>query len=161
MASESLKSDVLRQFLHLPLAMRDADAKLSCMRMLILMLLVLPSAALSTDRVVTPLEFEAMVLGQTLTYSVNGQVYGAEEYLEGRRVTWSFLNGDCAEGTWYSQGTQVCFAYEELPSPQCWQFYEREGQLSARYENDPLATELYELGRTTEPLACLGPDVGV
>ncbi len=141
--------------------MRDADAKLSSMKWLVLMLLACPSVAFSTERVVTPAEFEAMVSGHTLTYSINGQVYGAEEYLDGRRVTWSYLNGDCAEGVWYPQGTQICFAYDGLPSPQCWQFYESDGQLSARFENDPLATELYELGRTTEPLVCLGPDVGV
>ena len=76
-------------------------------------------------------------------------------------MRWSFLDGDCPEGEWYASGEQICFVYEDVPSPQCWQFYMRNGKLMARFENDPDGTELYETRRQDEPLLCTGPDVGV
>ena len=38
-------------------------------------------------------QFEAYVEGKTLYFGQNGQAYGVEEYLEDRRVRWSFLDG--------------------------------------------------------------------
>ena len=121
----------------------------------------MPVVAFAADRPVSPSEFEAIVAGRTLSYSTRGVEYGAEEYLNNRRVRWSYLNGDCEEGSWYAKGPQVCFIYDDLPSPQCWQFYLRDGRLLARFEDNPEATELYELDRREEPLMCLGPEVGV
>jgi len=141
--------------------MRDADAKHGRMRVLIFLVCALPSAIFAADRPVSPSEFESIVTGKTLSYSTRGMEYGAEEYFEGRRVRWSYLDGACEEGQWYPAGEQVCFVYDELPSPQCWQFYMRDGRLLARFENNPEATELYELDRRDEPLMCLGPKVGV
>jgi hypothetical protein len=108
----------------------------------------------------TPEEFEARVTGRTLTYSADGMAYGAEEYLEGRRVRWSYLDGECQDGRWYVSGQQICFIYEGIAGPQCWQFYSRDGQIMARFENDPVQTELYETSKTDEALYCLGPKVG-
>lgn len=99
--------------------------------------------------------------GKTLTYSTGGAAYGAEEYLEDRRVRWTFLDGECQEGRWYVSGDQICFVYEDIPEPQCWQFYASGPRLMARFENDPMQTELYETSRQDEPLMCLGPKVGV
>ena len=130
------------------------------MRSLFLLLaLALPAQA--ADVLVSPTEFESLVTGQTLSYATAGSEYGAEAYLDNRRVRWSFLDGHCSEGHWYPSGTQVCFVYEDIPETQCWQFYLRNGRLMARFENDPMATELYETSRRDEPLMCLGPDVGV
>lgn len=129
--------------------------------MLVFFLFALPGIGFAAERPVSPLEFESIVTGKTLSYSSGGLEYGAEEYLEGRRVRWSFLDGECEDGEWYPAGEQVCFVYEGLASPQCWQFYMREGRLLARFENDPAATELFELDRRSDPLTCLGPKVGV
>lgn len=106
-------------------------------------------------------EFEARVTGKTLTYSSAGTAYGMEEYFNGRRVRWSFLDGDCQEGRWYDSGQQICFVYEDIPEPQCWQFYASDGRLLARFENDPGQTELYETSKSSEPLICPGPKIGV
>ena len=141
--------------------MRDADAKLDLMRMLIFLIFVWPAMAWAQDRPVSPSEFESIVTGKTLSYSTHGVEYGAEEYFDGQRVRWSYLDGDCEEGEWYAQGSQVCFVYEGVSAPQCWQFYLRDNRLLARFENNPLATELYELDRRTTPLICPGPKVGV
>lgn len=130
------------------------------MRFLIaLLLLTLPASA--ADRRISVEEFEALVTGKTLSYASQGTEYGAEEYFENRRVRWSFLDGECTDGRWYVQNEQICFVYEDIPSPQCWQFFLRGGRLLARFENDPAATELYETRRRSGPLQCLGPEVGV
>ncbi len=131
------------------------------MRNLFLFFFGLAGAAHGADRTVSPAEFEAMVTGKTLSYATGGIDYGAEEYLDGRRVRWSFLDGQCQDGEWYPAGDQVCFVYEAIDGVQCWQFYMRGGGLMARFENNPEATELYEMRRMSEPLLCLGPEVGV
>ena len=76
-------------------------------------------------------------------------------------MRWSYLDGECHEGEWYVAGDQICFVYDEIPGPQCWQFYLRGGRLMARFEDDPAATELYETAQDNEPLYCLGPKIGV
>lgn len=105
--------------------------------------------------------FDAYTRGKTLFYGFEGQAYGAERYLDGRRVIWSFLDGDCKHGRWYEQGGQICFVYEDRPDPQCWTFLQRPGGLVARFRNDPQATELYEAGTGAQDMICHGPKVGV
>ena len=102
-----------------------------CIRMRNLLMIALLSASVANaaDQPVSPSEFEAIVLGKTFAYSNGGAAYGAEEYFENRRVRWSFLDGDCQDGEWYVSGNQICFIYEVIESPQCWQFYLRNGRL--------------------------------
>ena len=121
-------------------------------------LAALPAAA--EDRKLGPTEFERLVTGTTILFQSRGQEYGGEEYMDNRRVRWSFLDGECVEGTWYAKGSQICFAYEDYPSDQCWQFYLRGNRLVALFEDDPEATELVEFSRRDTPLYCLGPEVG-
>lgn len=112
----------------------------------------------------TPLSadaFEAETTGRTLSYSAQGAEFGVEEYLPGRRVRWSYLDGQCEDGEWYPIGDMICFVYEDIPEPQCWSFYRESDGLVARFMNDPAATELYETSRRSTPLQCLGPEVGV
>lgn len=122
------------------------------------------AAAPQTGAAQSPLSaeaFEALTLGKTYTFAESGTPYGAEEYLPGRRVRWSFLDGKCKEGHWWEEAGMICFAYEDNPSPQCWTFFSDGGGLSARFENTPGQTELYEVGRSDAPLMCLGPEIGV
>lgn len=112
----------------------------------------------------TPLsaaEFEAYTTGKTLNYGSGGFDYGIEEYLEGRRVRWSFIGGDCQYGEWYPSGDMICFVYEQIGMPQCWTFYVGQNGLTARFENDPEATALVETRQSRDPLICLGPTPGV
>ncbi len=115
----------------------------------------------AAERPMSPAEFEAMVTGKTFTYSVGGQAYGAEEYHSNRRVTWTFLDGECQMGEWYVAGEQICFVYENIESHQCWTFFMSGGRLKAQFGDDPEATTLYETAQSSEPLMCLGPEVGV
>lgn len=106
-------------------------------------------------------EFDAYTQGKTLYYGRGGVAYGAEIYHKNRRVQWSFLDGQCKEGSWYEDAGMICFVYEDRPDPQCWSFAESAAGLIARFENDPTSTELYEAQDSNEELLCLGPKVGV
>ncbi len=104
--------------------------------------------------------FDRYTQGKTFYYGSRGAPYGAEEYLENRRVRWSFLDGRCQEGEWYEESELICFVYENQSEPQCWSFEIGAQGLIARFENDPAQTELYEVEQSDEPLYCMGPDVG-
>lgn len=106
-------------------------------------------------------EFETYVTGKTLFFGSRGEAYGVEQYLPGRRVKWSFLDGKCKDGVWYEEAGQICFIYDDSPEPQCWTFERTPSGLSALFENNPQATQLYEAQQSDEPMLCLGPDVGV
>ncbi|WP_270731273.1 hypothetical protein [Shimia sp. Alg240-R146] len=130
------------------------------MKRILVAALLLASPAFSQSAM-TAAEFEAYVSGKTLFFAAEGSRYGVEEYLPDRRVRWSFLDGKCKEGLWYEEAGQICFIYEDNPSPQCWTFFERNTGLSARFENEPDGTVLYEIEDTGEDMLCLGPEVGV
>lgn len=106
-------------------------------------------------------EFDAYTRGKTFYYGSGGTPYGGEEYLDNRRVRWSFLDGHCQEGHWYEEDELICFVYETQPDPQCWSFERSPDGLIARFQGDSSLTELYEVERSEAPLMCLGPDVGV
>lgn len=118
---------------------------------------------LATAQIGTPMnaeQFDSYTRGQTFTFGTGSSPYGAEEYLENRRVRWSFLDGRCQEGEWYEDSGMICFVYEDNPDPQCWSFYQTPGGIVATFEDDPAQTTLYEITRSPEPLMCLGPEVG-
>ncbi|KRS12323.1 hypothetical protein XM53_11810 [Roseovarius atlanticus] len=123
-------------------------------------LIVVPCATAAQDYM-SAAEFDAYTRGKTFYYGAQGAPYGGEEYLENRRVRWSFLDGRCQEGEWYEDDGLICFVYEDKPDPQCWSFQRSGGGLLAQFENDPAQTQLYEMEQTGEPLHCLGPEIGV
>lgn len=106
-------------------------------------------------------EFEAYTTGKTLLYGVMGEVYGGEDYLPGRRVRWSFLDGQCQEGVWYEEGGEICFVYDHDPEPVCWLFFQTPTGLMAELTGGEGAQVLYETGEADQPLTCLGPEIGV
>ncbi|TKA93916.1 hypothetical protein FAZ78_25265 [Cereibacter changlensis] len=132
------------------------------MRALLLscLLAALPATG-SAEEPISAAEFEAYATGKTLSYAVGGQVYGAEQYLPGRRVLWAFKGEECNYGRWYEEDGKVCFVYEHDATPQCWTFYRGAEGLRARFGDDPEGTELSEVAQSKAPLICAGPDVGV
>lgn len=125
---------------------------------LALMLAVQPAFAAEP---ITAEAFEAHTAGKTMYYGDAGGPYGVEEYLENRRVRWSFLDGECKEGRWYADLDLICFVYEDNPEPQCWSFYLDGGRLTAVFENDPNTQTLYQINESDKPMQCLGPRIGV
>lgn len=114
----------------------------------------------------TPLtgdEFDSYSTGKTLTYAQGSVVWGTEQYLPDRKVRWAFTDDECKLGYWFEQADhQICFVYEADGILQCWQFFHSEnGGLLARYVNDPKETMLSEVAQSDQPLACMGPKVGV
>lgn len=105
-------------------------------------------------------EFDAYTQGKTVTYSADGQVYGAEEYLPGRRVRWAYTEDICREGDWYEEAGQICFTYDYDPRPQCWVFWQ-DGRLNALFMGSDSGTRLREYEVSRKPLHCAGPEVGV
>ncbi len=108
-------------------------------------------------------EFDAYTRGKTLTFMESGQAYGIEQYLAGRRVTWAFDNGECQYGSWSEpEPGMICFIYEGSDAgEQCWNFFETETGLRAKFVGATDGRELYEARRSRLPLLCLGPEVGV
>ena len=126
----------------------------------LLALAALPLASRADEPLAAP-EFEAYVQGKTLYFGLGGQPYGAEEYLPDRHVRWSFLDGKCKDGLWYEDAGQICFVYDDQPTPQCWSFFREGSGLRAVFENDPESTVLYEARQDEAPMMCLGPEIGV
>ena len=131
------------------------------MRYILIFLTALSLATPAQAEPMTAAEFEAYVTGKTLYFGRDGAPYGAEIYHENRRVTWSFLDGDCKDGRWYNEGRNICFVYEDRPDPQCWTFEKSANGLIARFENDPTTEDLYEAQDVDEEMICLGPKIGV
>ncbi|MDP3261775.1 MAG: hypothetical protein U1E06_02625 [Tabrizicola sp.] len=112
----------------------------------------------------TPLtgpQFDANVTGSTITYDYGGGLFGTEEYLPDRAVRWAFEGDTCVYGTWYQRGEQICFVYDNEPTPQCWLYFLENGGIRGRYMGPDGGWEILESQRTTNPLSCAGPDVGV
>jgi len=130
------------------------------MRYLPVLFAVLALAAPAAAQPMTAGEFEAYVTGKTLYFGRLGEAYGAEIYRENRRVTWSFLDGECKDGYWYNEGRNICFVYEDRPDPQCWTFEKSPGGLIASFENNPESADLYEAQDLGEEMVCLGPKIG-
>jgi len=107
-------------------------------------------------------EFEAYVTGRTLTFGMDGIPYGIEEFHPGRRTTWAFIGDECRVGRWFDREDQICFIYDDAPDQEhCWVFWRGEEGLNARFIGEGAQTELYEVQRSTRPLICPGPEVGV
>lgn len=106
-------------------------------------------------------EFEANTTGETITYDYGNGLFGTEEYLPGRKVRWAFEGDLCIYGEWYEQGDQICFAYENDPTPACWLYFLDGGQIRGRYMGEGGGWEILESSRAGGPLPCAGPDVGV
>lgn len=130
------------------------------MRRTALCLALLPHLAHAGEAPLSAAEFEAYTTGKTLTFASEGEIYGAEQYLPGRRVRWAFTEDVCREGIWYEDAGQICFVYDYDPTPQCWIFWQ-DGGLRARFVSTESGTLLHEQSQSSSPLACAGPEVGV
>ena len=131
------------------------------MRFIFFLLLFFKSSLVSAENSLNGPDFDAFTKGHTLYYSQNGKVYGAESYFDDARVLWSFLDGNCLFGRWYEAGDLICFNYEAEVDIQCWRFFTGNNVLIAEFDGDDDSLPLYEAYRTSSPLECLGPDVGV
>jgi hypothetical protein len=126
-----------------------------------IIVLTLAAAPALAQTPMTADEFDAFVTGKTMDYIAQGQVFGREVYLPGRRVRWAFTAEECKSGTWYGDGPHICFVYEDDPEPKCWTVWQERDGLAASYSTDTPDIAPRQVLETFEPLACIGPDVGV
>ncbi len=99
--------------------------------------------------------FDAYATGRTLTFGLpDGTRFGVEQYLPDRRVIWSPRDGTCTDGTWYEDGTNICFLYENDPVPKCWDVFRTPDGIRAEFAGDPGGTVLFEAVENPEPLIC-------
>lgn len=135
----------------------------------VLRLALLPGLAALTlsvraGRCETPVsaaEFDAYATGHTITYFSEGAEFGVEQYLPGRQVKWTTGDGICLRGSWYPKGDEICFEYQDDPGAHCWAFSKSADGLKAIYTSDADGPVLMEAERTTRPLECNGPFLGV
>ena len=125
----------------------------------ILALICLTAPALAEP--MTAAEFEAWSTGRVLDFTMNGERYGTEYYMPGRRVKWAFTGEDCVNGFWYErEPREICFIYSGDLTPECWHYHKTEDGIIAEYLNEPDANE-YAGVTASEGMACFGPNVGV
>lgn len=134
----------------------------------VLLALALPAAAQqekpapsASETILSAEAFEALTSGKTFYFNRRGEPYGAEQYFEDRRVIWTFLDGRCERGAWYSDNNQICFVYETQSEAQCWNVLERGGQTRVRVVGDNPSNDLIVTGQDTQDLHCPGPGIGV
>lgn len=108
----------------------------------------------------TPEEFEAWSTGFRLDYTVDGVFWGSEAHLPGRETRDADDGGACVTGAWTAVDGAICFAYDGNPGPHCWRFRREGGTVLAELDGGSGGVRI-EVTRTTEPLACQGPEVGV
>jgi hypothetical protein len=128
-------------------------------RIFCLLAAAIPQLAFAQERLFGD-AFEAYTQGKTMYFSRGGQVYGAEQYLPGGRVLWSFLDGTCNDGSWFSQDEQICFYYDNSGGAQCWDVTLGEHGLTVTFSDDERPMELKEIPGLSEPLDCPGPMIG-
>ncbi|WP_299132737.1 hypothetical protein [uncultured Amaricoccus sp.] len=107
-------------------------------------------------------EFEAFSAGRTLYFTRDGQPFGAERFLPGRRTLWRFDGGPCLDGAWHAEGDRICFAYADDPGAQCWRFLRDGARLRAVLVEQGVETgfSLDFSHADKAPLDCPAPDVG-
>lgn len=123
-------------------------------------LLAALAATASAAETLGPEAFDALTRGRTAIYSLDGAFHGMERHYGDRRVEWSFADGACFSGRWYAEGETICFVYENLEGPQCWQFSEAPGGFSATFVDGEGTGATYGARLTDAPLVCTGPQVG-
>jgi hypothetical protein len=128
---------------------------------LILALMLLATPAMAQDPIGAA-RFDALVTGRTIAWGNDGQLFGEEQYLPGRRVKWRVPNGDCQLGSWWEESPGlICFGYDTGGAPACWRFYEQRGELQAQSAEDATGFLWSEISNSDKPLACAGPMIGV
>lgn len=132
-----------------------------CLKALPALLACLLAAPALAQTPMTGAEFDAYVTGKTMDYFADGQAFGREVYLPGRKVRWAYTADECKLGHWFAEGGNICFLYDGDPEPKCWTIWPDGEGLAASYMTDAPGVAPRTVRETTEPLSCAGPDVGV
>ncbi|WP_309664768.1 hypothetical protein [Tabrizicola sp.] len=124
--------------------------------------LILAPCSGAAETAMTAEEFDAFSVGKTLEYTIDGQDYGSESHLPGRRVIDADTGGPCHPGRWEPRGEDICFVYDADPTTlHCWRYW-RDGEgLLARAVGSAPQDPPARVTVAAQPLVCPGPEVGV
>ncbi len=109
--------------------------------------------------------FQAYIARDTITYGYSTGAEGTADYGPDRTLRWAFKGQPCIDGIWFPRGDEICFAFEDGALSACWHLTLGPDGLQgtatelASGSHDPLA--IFETGRSTDPLSCPAPLVGV
>ena len=131
------------------------------MRLLVTLILLFCAQAKRAQDAMNATEFEALTKGKTFHFRQDGNVYGAESYLNNRHVRWSFFDGTCLFGHWFVKEGYICFDYGADLELQCWTFRKTNEGFRAEFYQKSGQNDIYEAYPVNEPLQCLGPKIGV
>lgn len=121
----------------------------------VICLLATPVAA--QDAPMTGSEFARYVKNRTLTYTYPDGTLGIEQYNPDRTVLWQFQGQECQKGVWYEDAGEICFVYEDDPSPKCWIVYKTEKGIRSIYADRPSSLIVHNELSKSAPLICPGP----
>jgi hypothetical protein len=134
------------------------------MQRLALSLSLMLGAPALAETPMTGAEFQAHVGQNTISYLYSTGIRGVADYGPGRTLLWAFEGDTCIKGTWFEDGDQLCFAFEDGSLSACWHFYLEDNRLHGRStvlaSGDLEPIDIVEVSHTDQPLTCPGPDVG-
>jgi hypothetical protein len=134
------------------------------MRFLPVLVALCPALA-TAETPMTGAEFQAHVGSNTISYLYSNGVRGTADYGPARTLRWAFEGDTCINGSWFDDGDQLCFAFEDGTLSACWHFYKDgnriHGTATLLGSGDQPDLEIHEVSHTDQPLTCPGPDVGV
>jgi hypothetical protein len=119
-----------------------------------LLALILAASPALADPPLIAEEFEALTLDKTLEWTANGHVFATEHYLPGRKLRWSYPDDTCQIGSWYPDGTAICFNYEAGAGTVCWQMTATDGGLLAHMTANPPEAPPVTVRFVEQPLVC-------
>ena len=123
------------------------------MRLLTFCLLILAGQT-SAQSPLPPSEFGALVEGKTFDFGYVGHApYGIERYLPDNTVIWSWGDGQCEAGTWYTEEQSICFVYDFDPGPHCWMYFADGPNILAILTQDDTGG-VYQLSPIKRELVC-------
>lgn len=131
------------------------------MRLALVLSFGLLASPVAAETLLDAERFDALTQGRSMSWTEFGQVYGVEQYLPDRRVRWTFLGDTCVEGSWYPDGSAICFQYEDRPDPVCWEMTLAPTGIYATLTGTFGPPSQVVVEETSEPMACFGPEVGV
>lgn len=112
------------------------------------LLLTIPVVGQAKDEVpVTPDEFETIATGRVLEYHVTGssRLVGYEAYMPGRKVVFRYSDGSCISGEWYPKRGEICFVYDDEPTPNCIRYVHRGKTLAAHDPRQDGTTDHFDI----------------
>lgn len=131
------------------------------MRLMLTLAFGLAAGAGHAQTLMTGEEYEALSMGNTLDYAIDGVIYGSERHLPGRRTLDADLGEPCTEGLWFPEGDAICFMYDGSDDTHCWHFWREGDQVLAKPVGEDPGAAPREVTVSPTQLNCPGPDVGV